>query len=384
MSAVILPPAWLGVMGGGQLGRMFCHAAQTMGYKVCVLDPDPTSPCGAAADKHIQADYLDEKALTELAQQCAAVTTEFENVPAKSLAFLAQITRVCPSAKSVAVAQDRIAEKEFISNAGAKVAPFLAVHSIEDIQSAASDLFPGILKSARLGYDGKGQIRIADKASAALAFADLKSVPCVLEKQLQLTKEVSVVLGRSADGSAMCLPTAENEHTGGILARTIVPARLDESLNLAIQAAARKIAQSLDYVGVLCVEFFIVAGDNGASWVVNEIAPRPHNSGHFSIEACLTSQFGLQVKAMTGLPLGSTQLLSDSVMINLMGDVWPSQGEPAWDLVLAEPLCKLHLYGKAQARPGRKMGHITLVGAARDQLLERAKLIETCLGIKAT
>jgi 5-(carboxyamino)imidazole ribonucleotide synthase len=384
MSTVILPPAWLGVMGGGQLGRMFCHAAQTMGYKVCVLDPDPSSPCGAAADQHIQADYSDENALAQLATQCAAVTTEFENVPAQALKFLAQRTRVSPGADSVAIAQDRIVEKEFIRNAGAKVAPFLAVRSVQDIQGASSELFPGILKSARLGYDGKGQIRVSDAASAAAAFANLKGVPCVLEKLLPLVKEVSVVLGRSGDGSVVCLPTAENEHTGGILARTIVPARLDESLNSVIQSAAIQISKSLNYLGVLCVEFFIVASDNGLDWVVNEIAPRPHNSGHFSIEACVTSQFGLQVKAMAGLPLGSTRLLSDSVMINLLGDIWPSSGEPAWVNALVNPHCKLHLYGKTQARAGRKMGHITLVGAAREQLLEHASLIEAQLGIKAT
>jgi 5-(carboxyamino)imidazole ribonucleotide synthase len=377
----ILPPAWLGVMGGGQLGRMFCHAAQSMGYRVCVLDPDPQSPAGAAADKHLLADYLDEKALAELALLCAAVTTEFENVPAKALEFLAHRCKVSPGAKPVSIAQDRVLEKEFAQRAGAQVAPFAAINSDADLAKASDDLFPGILKSARMGYDGKGQVRVANKEEARLAFVGLKRVPCVLEKQLHLLREVSVVLGRSADGAIVCLPIAENEHANGILARTIVPARLDERLAAEVSQAAGKIAQTLDYVGVLCVEFFIVNGKDGLTWVVNEMAPRPHNSGHFSINACVTSQFELQVRAMAGLPLGSAQAMSASVMLNILGDVWPISGEPAWDSILSDPYAKLHLYGKAQARAGRKMGHITLVGAPLSDLLVHADVLAKRLGI---
>jgi 5-(carboxyamino)imidazole ribonucleotide synthase len=379
----ILPPAWLGVMGGGQLGRMFCHAAQSMGYKVCVLDPDPNSPTGAAADKHLLADYLDEKALAEMATLCAAITTEFENVPAKALEFLAHRCKVSPGAKPVSIAQDRVLEKQFAQSAGARVAPFAAINSDADIAKTNDDLYPGILKSARMGYDGKGQVPVANKEEARAAFFGLKRVPCVLEKQLQLLREVSVVLGRSADGAIVCLPIAENEHRNGILARTIVPARLDERLAAEVTQAAGKIAQTLDYVGVLCVEFFIVNGADGLTWVVNEMAPRPHNSGHFSINACVTSQFELQVRAMAGLPMpsGSANAMSASVMLNVLGDIWPASGEPAWDSLLANPYAKLHLYGKAEARPGRKMGHITFVGAALSELLAHADSVAKRLGI---
>jgi 5-(carboxyamino)imidazole ribonucleotide synthase len=386
LNFAILPPAWLGVMGGGQLGRMFCHAAQSMGYKVCVLDPDPQSPTGAAADKHLLADYLDEKALSEMASLCAAVTTEFENVPAKALEFLAHRCKVSPSAKAVSIAQDRVIEKDFVKAAGAKVAPFAAINSEADIAKTNDDLFPGILKSARMGYDGKGQVRVATREEARAAFVALKRVPCVLEKQMQLLREVSVVLGRSADGAILCLPIAENEHRNGILARTIVPARLDERLANEVTQAAGKVAQALDYVGVLCVEFFIVNGVDGLTWVVNEMAPRPHNSGHFSINACVTSQFELQVRAMAGLPLpsGSTRAMSASVMLNVLGDIWPTAGEPAWDVLLTDPYAKLHLYGKAEARPGRKMGHITLVGASLSELLTHSDKVAGQLGIPAS
>jgi 5-(carboxyamino)imidazole ribonucleotide synthase len=379
--SVILPPAWLGVMGGGQLGRMYCHAAQSMGYKVCVLDPDPNSPAGAAADKHLQSDHLDEAALTQMGALCAAITTEFENVPAKALEFLARLSRVSPGAKAVAIAQDRVQEKQFAKGAGARVAPFVSVEVDTDLDSATDDMFPAILKSARLGYDGKGQVRVANREQALKAFEQMKRVPCVLEKQMKLLREVSVVLARGEDGAIVCLPTAENEHSNGILARTIVPARLDESLANEVQQAAGKIAQALDYVGVLCVEFFIVNGEEGLTWVVNEMAPRPHNSGHYSINACVTSQFELQVRAMAGLPLGGVGLLSPSVMLNILGDVWPVSGEPHWDSILTNPYCKLHLYGKAQARPGRKMGHLTLVGAPLSDLIAHSDLLAERLGI---
>jgi 5-(carboxyamino)imidazole ribonucleotide synthase len=379
----VLAPAWLGVLGGGQLGRMFCHAAQSLGYKVCVLDPDVNSPTGAAADKHLQAAYLDETALAEMAALCSAVTTEFENVPAKALEFLAARCSVSPTAQAVSIAQDRILEKQFIVSAGAKVAPFLAIHSQADLSAADDDLFPALLKSARLGYDGKGQARVANRREASQAFQHLKEVACVLEKRLDLFKEVSVVLARGRDGQIACLPVAENEHRGGILAVSIVPARLDQHLIDDVTASASNIARALDYVGVLCVEFFIINSPSGLTWVVNEIAPRPHNSGHYSINACVTSQFEQQVRAMAQLPLGDSRLLSPAVMLNLLGDVWPEDvtKQPAWESVMKEPSCKLHLYGKAEARPGRKMGHITLVGDTQEALLVKAQAIERLLSI---
>jgi 5-(carboxyamino)imidazole ribonucleotide synthase len=379
----VLPPAWLGVLGGGQLGRMFCHAAQSMGYKVCVLDPDVNSPAGAAADQHLVAAYLDESALTKMADLCAAVTTEFENVPATALEFLASRCIVSPTAHAVSIAQDRILEKEFIFRSGCNVAPFLAIHGKAEFDAASDELFPGILKSARMGYDGKGQVRVANRQEALRAFEDLQGVVCVLEKRLDLYKEVSVVIARGRDGKIVCLPLAENEHRNGILAQSIVPARLDSQLIADVTVAAESIAHALDYVGVLCVEFFIINSPNGLSWVVNEIAPRPHNSGHYSLDACVTSQFEQQVRTMAQLPLGDSHLLSPCVMLNLLGDIWPQAGLglPAWVDVLKEPACKLHLYGKAEARPGRKMGHLTLLGEAQESLLYKAKAIERLLGI---
>ena len=381
LSFPILPPAWLGVMGGGQLGRMFCHAAQSMGYKVCVLDPDETSPAGAAADKHLLAQYIDEAALAQMASLCQAVTTEFENVPAKALEFLAHRCRVSPSAKAVSVAQDRVQEKRFAQQAGATVAPFAAITSESELAAADASLYPAILKSSRLGYDGKGQARVANHAEALTAFKQMKKVPCVLEKMLDLAMEVSVIVVRSGSGSIALLPVSENEHRNGILARTMVPARISTALEAQVKDAAINVARTLDYVGVLCVEFFIVRQASGLAWVVNEMAPRPHNSGHYSINACITSQFEQQVRALAQLPLGDSALLSPSVMINLLGDIWPKSGEPNWDSLLRHPLAKLHLYGKVQARPARKMGHITLVGGTLDELIREADVIEKSLGI---
>ena len=381
LSFPILPPAWLGVMGGGQLGRMFCHAAQSMGYKVCVLDPDEASPAGAAADMHLKAPYLDEVALARMAKLCQAVTTEFENVPAKALEFLAHRCRVSPSATAVSVAQDRVQEKRFAQAAGARVAPFAAITSESELAAADVNLFPAILKSSQLGYDGKGQARVANPAEAIAAFKEMKKVPCVLEKMLDLAMEVSVIVARSSSGSVALMPVAENEHRNGILARTMVPARISIALEAQVKEAAISIARALDYVGVLCVEFFIVHDGGALSWVVNEMAPRPHNSGHYSVNACITSQFEQQVRAMAQLPLGDSALLSPSVMINLLGDIWPASGEPAWDSLLKHPLAKLHLYGKAHARPARKMGHITLVGGTLDELIFAATGIEKNLGI---
>ncbi|ODP33149.1 5-(carboxyamino)imidazole ribonucleotide synthase [Pandoraea sp. ISTKB] len=374
-AAPVLPGQWLGMLGGGQLGRMFCFAAQSMGYKVCVLDPDPRCPAGAVADRLIVADYRDETALAELAALCPAVSTEFENVPAQSLDFLAQTTTVSPAGRCVAIAQDRVAEKRFIERCGVPVAPHLVIESNEGLaaigDAAIESVLPGILKTARLGYDGKGQVRVNTAAEARDAYAALGGVPCVLEKRLALAFEVSVLSARGADGTVATYPLAQNVHIDGILATTTVPAPdAAPALADAARAAAAAIASQMDYVGVLCVEFFIL---KDGSLVANEMAPRPHNSGHYTIDACASSQFEQQVRAMAGLPLGETRQHSPAVMLNVLGDVWfegPAKDlprTPAWADVAALPSARLHLYGKEDARVGRKMGHITFAGASLDE-----------------
>ncbi len=380
------PGGWLGLLGGGQLGRMFCMAAHTLGYKVCVVDPGEDSPAGAVADRHIRSDYEDPVALEELARSCRAATTEFENVPAGALEFLAEHCAVSPAGASVAIAQDRIVEKAFVRECGIAVAPYAVVRSAGDLRDAGAGLFPGILKAARLGYDGKGQARVADAREALAAFESFGGVPCVLERKLSLAMEISVVVARGFDGLSAAYPVAENVHRGGILAVSTVPARVSQSVAQRATDATLRIAQAMNYVGVLCVEFFVL---EDGSLVVNEMAPRPHNSGHYTIDACVSSQFEQQARVMAGLPLGSVRQHEPAVMINLLGDIWfrdpqaRAPVEPDWTLVLRHPQAKLHLYGKAQPRPGRKMGHVTVLGASVDEAMHHAVQIERALGILA-
>ncbi|MDE2402929.1 MAG: 5-(carboxyamino)imidazole ribonucleotide synthase [Burkholderiales bacterium] len=382
---VILPGATLGVLGGGQLGRMFVHAAQALGYRTAVLDPDAHSPAGLVSHHHLQADYLDARALTELARLCAAVTTEFENVPAQALDTLAQTRPVAPSGAAVAVCQDRAREKAHFVSCGVPCAPHALIESPQQLAAVTDDLLPGILKTARLGYDGKGQVRIQTRAELVQAWDDLKRVPCVLEKMLPLAFEVSVLVARARDGQIVHFPVQHNLHRDGILAVTTVPAP-GVSATVSSQAieAAHKIAQSIGYVGVLCVEFFVL---QDGTLVANEMAPRPHNSGHHTIDACDLSQFDLQVRAMTGLPLVAPRLHSPCMMINLLGDLWfdgasTVQREPNWPAVLALPGIHLHLYGKSEARRGRKMGHLTVTGATAEQARQVALQVAGVLGIE--
>lgn len=380
----VLPGEWLGMVGGGQLGRMFCHAAQSMGYKVAVLDPDSGSPAGAVAELHIQAAYDDSAALAQLAERCRAVTTEFENVPAASLEVLAASSWMRPGANAVATVQDRIVEKAFLVSSGVPVAPYRPIERAADLDDLPDDLFPGIMKAARLGYDGKGQIRVRTREDAQRAFQELGGRPCVLEAMLPLADEISVVLARGVDGSTVVFPSATNVHRDGILAVSSVDAQ-GHSAAIADQAAeaALRIAAALEYVGVLCVEFFVL---QDGRLVANEIAPRPHNSGHYTMNASVTSQFEQQVRATAGLPLGDTDSLASVVMLNLLGDLWfdPASGvsrEPAWASILAVPGVKLHLYGKAEARRGRKMGHVNVLGATLQQARERAVQVAELLGL---
>ena len=376
-------PVTLGVMGGGQLGRMFVHAAQAMGFETAVLDPDTDSPAGRVSHHHIQSAYQDPQGLARLAALCSAITTEFENVPANALAALAATRTVAPGAQAVAIAQDRLAEKAHFVRCGVPCAPFAAIATMADLETAPADLLPGILKTARLGYDGKGQMRVADRAQLRQAFADLREPVCVLEKMLPLALECSVVLARGADGAMVDFPVQRNLHRAGILAVTeVFEGNVPAALAAQAVQAARAIAQGLDYVGVLCVEFFVL---QDGSLVVNEVAPRPHNSGHYSLDACDQSQFDLQVRTLAGLPLTQPRQHSAAIMLNILGELWgpASDKTPPWDAVLALPGAHLHLYGKRLARPGRKMGHLTLTAdtpqAARTNALAAARI----LGIEA-
>jgi 5-(carboxyamino)imidazole ribonucleotide synthase len=376
----------LGVLGGGQLGRMFVHAAQVQGYAVTVLEPDAASPAGAAANTHLQAPYADAAALKVLAQSCAAVTTEFENVPAQALRELAKSLPVSPSASAVEICQHRAREKQCFVRAGVPCAPHALITSAADLQSAAlTALLPGLLKTATLGYDGKGQVSVHSMTDLAAAWQRLGGVPCVLEQRLPLRLEISVIVARGRDGQLVHLPVQQNLHREGILAVTQVPAP-DVPAATAAQAVAwaEELARALDYVGVLCVEFFVL---QDGSLVANEMAPRPHNSGHYSIDACDQSQFDLQLRSLLGLPLVAPRQHSAAVMLNLPGELWFADGAaaktPPWARVLALPGVRLHLYGKTEARRGRKMGHLTVTAASADEARRVALQAAAGLGLPA-
>lgn len=372
----------IGLMGGGQLGRMMIQAAHRLGQQVTVLDPDPQGPAAQIADAVIVAPYQDFDALARLARQAKVFTTEFENVPAESLRFLAKFGPTMPDADSVAIAQDRIEEKRFIASTGVEVAPYAVIRRDEDFDGLSESLFPGILKSARLGYDGKGQHRVDSAAQARLAWQEMGHVACVLEQMLPLEREISVICARDREGHTEIFPVGENTHRNGILAVTQVPARIPDLLAQRARDAAKAIIEKMGYVGVLCVEFFVLSGDK---IVANEMAPRPHNSGHYSIEACAVSQFEQQVRICAGLPLGRPQLTSPAVMLNVLGDSWFRSGdaatEPDWDAVRALPGVALHLYGKTDPRIGRKMAHVTCLGQTLQDARHQALRVSEILGL---
>lgn len=380
-----LPPgSVLGLLGGGQLGRMFAQAAASMGYKVKVLEKGQC-PASEVSAYHIDAAYTDKKAIEELRQTTAAVTTEFENVPAEVLSALSADNAcvTAPAAQAVAVAQDRIDEKTFLESvAGVPVAPHAALLSAEDANLVSPSLFPAILKTARMGYDGKGQRSVNSIAETKAAFAELGNQVCILEKKLSLAKEVSVIVVRSLSGETVTYPLFENVHRNGILATTVFPARVSDEVSRQVREYAARIADTLQYKGVLCIEFFVLTDGTVAA---NEMAPRPHNSGHVTIEAAVTSQFEQQARAMAGLPLGDTSALCHGVMLNILGDLWFDENdtlrEPNWTELLKIEGVKLHLYGKAQARRARKMGHVTVVAPTQDEALARAKRAAAVLGL---
>jgi 5-(carboxyamino)imidazole ribonucleotide synthase len=362
---VILPGAWVGVVGGGQLGRMFTLQARTMGYRVAVLDPDPLSPAGAVADRHIGAAYTDEQALSELSSLCAAITTEFENVPAATLERLGRSALVRPPVAAVATTQDRIEEKSFLQRHGFATALFRPVRDPDELREALLSVpFPALLKTSRLGYDGKGQATIEGAEDALPAFQRFASEPCVLEARLQLECELSVIVARGEDGDVSTFPVAENRHVNGILETSVVPARVSEAVSRQACEIARQVAEAMGYVGVLAVELFLAGG----RLLVNEMAPRPHNSGHYTMDACSADQFEQQLRTLCGIPLARPWLLSPVAMVNLLGDLW-SGGEPRWAEALKRPGVRLHLYGKAEARPGRKMGHLNCLASDADRAL---------------
>ena len=362
---MIVPPAAIGVLGGGQLGRYTVVAARSSGYRTVVLDPDPAAPAGRVADEHLVAPYDDPGALDHLAATCAVVTTEFENPPADALARLAADVVVAPSARAVAVAQDRRSEKQFLAGLGVPTAPFAVVEA-----AAAPDGvgYPAILKTARMGYDGKGQRTVDDAGDVGAAWEQLGGVPCVLEQLVPLDAELSVVLARTVDGRRAVFPVAENHHVDGILDLTIVPAGVGEPLAAAAVELATTIADALEYVGVLAVELFVSDG----RLLANELAPRPHNSGHWTLDGAAASQFDQQVRAVCGAGLAGTTMTAPAVaMVNLLGDLW-ADGDPDWSAALGDPMARLHLYGKSEPRPGRKMGHLTVLGATPDAAAEHA------------
>jgi 5-(carboxyamino)imidazole ribonucleotide synthase len=370
----ILPGSTLGMLGGGQLGRMFVVAARTMGYEVIVLDPDADSPAGKMASRHLQAAYDDKEALDDLAQHCVAVSTEFENIPADTLDYLAKSLPVHPSASALRIAQNRILEKKYFDQQGLNTTPYLAINSDADLALAENFEYPAILKTATLGYDGKGQFVCNSFDELSAAYNQISAQACVLEKKVDLAMEVSVVLCRSEAGDVDCFPVAQNEHRNGILDLSVAPAALSHKTADEVRQAAHRIADGLDYCGVLAVEFFI---STDQQVLVNEMAPRPHNSGHFTIDACETSQFEQQVRMMCGIPAGSSRQHGAVVMWNILGDIWPQDGTPDWGEVLRQGNIKLHLYGKTEARAGRKMGHINCLASdtieARKQLGEIKK-----------
>jgi 5-(carboxyamino)imidazole ribonucleotide synthase len=380
---VIVPPATIGMLGGGQLGRYTLVAAKLMGYRTIVLDPDPGAPAGAVADEHLVAAFDDLAALQRLIEVCDVVTTEFENPPATTLDLLAASICVAPGPAAVRVAQDRIAEKRFLTDHGFPVGPHAALH----VGAGGPDQLPHqlldgavVLKTARLGYDGKGQRRVKGLTELTSAWNELGRVPCVVEAMLELQTEISVIVGRSADGSTRTWPVAENTHTDGVLDISVVPAAIPADVTDQATALACSIADRLNFVGVLAVELFLVGTGDNTHLLVNEIAPRPHNSGHWTLDASTTSQFEQQIRAICGIGLGETSMTSAGVaMVNLLGDLWPESGQPNWSAALAAPSSKLHLYGKDESRTGRKMGHLTVLADSSTEAAHRAQALRSAL-----
>lgn len=368
MEGSILPGSTIGIFGGGQLARMTAMAAKRMGYRVIVLDPTPDCPAGQVADDEITAAYDDVEAARELARWSAVVTAEFENVPADTLAAIEPLVPVRPASRVLRIAQNRIAEKSFLAEHHFPVPRFCPVRSRDELLEAVQIIgYPAVLKTATGGYDGKGQVKIEHPEEAETAWERLGKVDCVLEEFVPLDKEVSVIVARNGRGERTVYPVAENTHANHILDTSVMPARIPAPLAKEAQELALAIAEALDVVGLLCVEMFLA---QDGRLLVNELAPRPHNSGHQTFDAAVTSQFEQLIRAICHLPLGSTKLFQPVAIANLLGDLW-ADGEPNWTAALELPEVKVHLYGKAEPRSGRKMGHLTATGETPDEALAR-------------
>jgi 5-(carboxyamino)imidazole ribonucleotide synthase len=364
----VLPGATVGVLGSGQLGRMFAIAARRMGYRVHTFSPDADTPTGQVADLEVIAPYDDLDAVRRFSSGVSVVTFEFENVPAPTAEAAAECGPVRPRGEVLHTTQHRIREKTFLTKAGLPLTPFRTVRNADDLERAVAELgCPSILKTADFGYDGKGQVRVTSPEQATSAWSSLGSVPAVLEAFISFDCEVSVVAARGFDGAYADWGVIENRHSNHILDISIAPASVPDAVAREARALTRAVLEALDVVGVLCVEFFV--GPAGRL-LINELAPRPHNSGHLTFDASVTSQFEQQLRAVCGLPLGSTELLRPAAMANLLGDIWKQQ-EPNWLAALAHPDVKLHLYGKLAPRPGRKMGHLTALAPDSGCALER-------------
>ena len=369
MSDAILPGATLGVLGSGQLGRMFAIAARRLGYRVHVLSPDTDTPTGQVADVEIKADYLDLDAIAAFAKAVRVVTFEFENVPVETIEVAERYVPVRPGGHVLYTTQNRLREKSTLRDAGLPVTPFAEVRSLGDLEAAMDGLgCPAVLKTAAWGYDGKGQVVIRQKEEAAAAWSQLKTDEAILETFIPFERELSIVAARGADGRFVQYGPMENRHQNHILDVTICPASVPEEVSREAVEITRAVFEHLDVVGVLCVEFFLTKEHQ---LLINELAPRPHNSGHLAVDAHITCQFEQQVRSVCGLPLGSAAQLRPAVMANLLGDLWKN-GEPNWAKALAHPNVKLHLYGKQEARPGRKMGHLTALAETTDDALRDA------------
>ncbi|MCC2624790.1 MAG: 5-(carboxyamino)imidazole ribonucleotide synthase [Burkholderiales bacterium] len=376
----IIPAKTLGIMGGGQLARMFAIAAKQMGYQIAILEPEENCPARLFANYHIISRYDDTIGLDNLARHSTVITTEFENVPAVSMEYLGQKTAVFPKHSAIAITQNRILEKNFFNSCGIKTTRYIAINTLNDIRQVPENMLPAILKTNTLGYDGKGQIIVKDYGDLEKAFKALHQVPAILEKIVPLHCEVSVMVARNQN-EISCYPVVQNLHINGILDTTIAPAQIDKDIIIYIEKAAKTIIKKLDYIGILGIEFFIT---NTGEILANEMAPRPHNSGHYTLDACMTSQFEQQVRAVCNLKLGNTELFTNAIMLNLLGDIWPKNGTPPWDKILGKfSNIKLHLYDKKEAKIGRKMGHLTILGNDISVLYKQLNEIKLLLGINS-
>lgn len=365
----ILPNSTIGVFGSGQLGRMFAIEARKLGYRVHTFSPESDTPTGQVADIETTASYKDLDAVRTFARSVDVITFEFENVPSETVAAAAESTPVNPKGEILHTTQNRLREKIFLSTNGFPVTPYRRIKVIDDLFRAANEIgMPAVLKTAGFGYDGKGQAKIMEPHDIDSAYAAMNGQDAILEGFVDFEKEVSVVCARDQKGNFVHYGVIENEHASHILDLSLAPAGIADSVQIEAVEIARSIAQTMDYVGTLCIEFFLT---KDGKLLVNELAPRPHNSGHLTFDACVTSQFEQQVRAVCGLPLGSTEFYGSAAMANLLGDLWQN-GEPDWAAALSDAAIKLHLYGKAEAKPGRKMGHLTAMAATAQ---EAARLV---------